>query len=51
MRGVMTMIYMDKNMPLKAPENENQVADWETWCPGAAIGEVIHTPLNPVLYG
>jgi ectoine hydroxylase-related dioxygenase (phytanoyl-CoA dioxygenase family) len=50
MRGVMTMIYMDKSMLLKAPENENQIADWETWCPGAAIGEVINTPLNPVLY-
>lgn len=49
MRSVMTVIYMDKNMTLKAPENENQVADWETWCPGARVGEIIQTPLNPVL--
>lgn len=49
MRKVMTMIYMDKNMRLKAPENDNQQADWDTWCPGAKIGEVIDTPLNPVL--
>lgn len=49
MRKVMTMIYMDKDMKLKAPENENQQADWDTWCPGAKIGEVIDTPLNPVL--
>lgn len=50
MRQVMTVIYMDKNMRLKAPENDNQQLDWETWCPGAEIGEVIDTPLNPVLY-
>jgi ectoine hydroxylase-related dioxygenase (phytanoyl-CoA dioxygenase family) len=48
-RKVMTIIYMDKNMRLKAPENANQQADWDTWCPGAKIGEIIDTPLNPVL--
>lgn len=50
MRQVMTMIYMDKDMRLKAPENDNQQADWEAWCPGAKVGEVVDTPLNPVLY-
>ncbi|ULQ50713.1 phytanoyl-CoA dioxygenase family protein [Flavihumibacter fluvii] len=50
MRKVMTIIYMDKNMRLKNPENKNQVADWNTWCPGAVIGEVINSPLNPVVY-
>jgi ectoine hydroxylase-related dioxygenase (phytanoyl-CoA dioxygenase family) len=50
MRKVMTVIYMDKNMLLKNPENKNQINDWNTWCPGATIGEVIDTPLNPVLY-
>ncbi len=50
MRKVMTIIYMDKDMLLKAPENANQENDWHTWCPGATIGEVIDTPLNPVLY-
>ena len=50
MRSVMTMIYMDKNMVLKQPENKNQVVDWETWCPGAEIGKQIDTPINPVLY-
>jgi ectoine hydroxylase-related dioxygenase (phytanoyl-CoA dioxygenase family) len=49
-RKVMTIIYMDKNMVLQEPENENQVNDWNTWCPGAKIGEVIDTPLNPVIY-
>ncbi len=50
-RRVMTIIYMDAEMRLKKPSNENQVADWQTWCPGAAVGEVIDTPLNPVLGG
>jgi ectoine hydroxylase-related dioxygenase (phytanoyl-CoA dioxygenase family) len=50
MRKVMTVIYMDKDMVLREPENENQVNDWNTWCPGAKIGEVIDTPLNPVIY-
>lgn len=49
MRKVMTVIYMDKNMVLKQPENKNQEADWHTWCPGAKVGEVIDTELNPVL--
>ena len=50
MRKVMTIIYMDKNMRLKEPSNDGQINDWNTWCPGAKIGEVINTPLNPVLY-
>lgn len=50
MRKVMTIIYMDKDMILKQPDNENQINDWNTWCPGAEIGEKIDTPLNPVLY-
>lgn len=50
MRRVMTIIYMDRDMRLKAPENKNQQNDWDTWCPGAAIGEIIDTPMNPVLY-
>ncbi|MFN8354895.1 MAG: phytanoyl-CoA dioxygenase family protein [Spirosomataceae bacterium] len=49
-RKVMTMIYMDKDMILKEPENENQRKDWEKWCTGAKVGEVIDTHLNPVIY-
>lgn len=49
-RKVMTVIYMDKDMILKEPENDNQRNDWETWCPGAIIGGEIDTPLNPVLF-
>ncbi len=50
MRKVMTVIYMDKNMTLKEPSNEGQKNDWETWCPGAKVGEIINSPINPVLY-
>lgn len=50
LRKVMTVIYMDKDMLLKQPENDNQIADWNTWCPGAVVGEVIDTPINPILY-
>jgi ectoine hydroxylase-related dioxygenase (phytanoyl-CoA dioxygenase family) len=50
MRKVMTVIYMDKDMILKQPENDNQINDWHTWCPGARVGEVINSPINPILY-
>ncbi|HLY11487.1 MAG TPA: phytanoyl-CoA dioxygenase family protein [Planctomycetota bacterium] len=49
-REVMTIIYMDSEMRLAAPRNENQQNDWDTWCPGARVGEVIGTPINPVLW-
>lgn len=49
-RSVMTVIYMDRDMRLKAPENHMQRADQERWCPGAAPGEIIDTPKNPVLF-
>ncbi|HYE98248.1 MAG TPA: phytanoyl-CoA dioxygenase family protein [Planctomycetota bacterium] len=49
-REVMTVIYMDRDMRLAAPRNENQQLDWDTWCPGAKVGEVIRTPLNPVVW-
>ena len=50
MRKVMTVIYMDKDMRLKNPENKNQINDWNTWCPGAKIGAVIDSPINPVIF-
>ncbi len=50
MRKVMTIIYMDKDIKLKNPENKNQEHDWKTWCPGAKVGEIIHSPINPILY-
>ena len=49
-RSVMTVIYMDADMRLKAPENPMQENDHRSWCPGAVPGAVIDTPLNPVLF-
>ena len=49
-REVMTIIYMDIDMRLKEPENENQVNDREKCCPGVEVGEIIDSPENPVLY-
>ena len=49
-RKVMTIIYMDKDMRLKKPENDGQLNDWKTWCPGTKVGEVIQSYLNPMIY-
>lgn len=49
-REVMTIIYMDSEMRLAQPRNAAQERDWHDWCPGAVVGEIIATPLNPVLY-
>ncbi len=40
----MTIIYMDRDMRLAEPKNKNQQGDWENWCPGAKIGEIIDRP-------
>jgi ectoine hydroxylase-related dioxygenase (phytanoyl-CoA dioxygenase family) len=50
MRKVITIIYMDRDMKLKQPENKNQINDWHTWCPSATVGEIINSPINPILY-
>lgn len=49
-RSVMTMIYMDADMRLAEPVNDPQKVDRDQWCPGAEVGEVIDTPINPVLF-
>ncbi len=49
-REVMTVIYMDEDMMLVAPKNKDQQNDIERWCPGVAVGQVVASPLNPVVY-
>ena len=49
-RRVMTIIYIDSEMLLAPPANNNQQRDWERWCPGAEIGEIINSPMNPVMF-
>ena len=46
----MTVIYIEDGCLLSQPVNKNQQADWGTWMPGARVGEVVDSPLNPVLY-
>lgn len=49
-RKVHTVIYMDENMKLAEPRNQNQRNDWGTWSPSSKVGEVMADALNPVLY-
>lgn len=50
MRGVMTVIYMADGMKVAQPKNQAQQNDWARWLPGAQLGEVIDTPLNPLIW-
>jgi len=50
MRAVMTVIYMDENMTLQEPLSENQRMDRDAFCAGISVGDVIDSPLNPVLF-
>jgi ectoine hydroxylase-related dioxygenase (phytanoyl-CoA dioxygenase family) len=49
-RRVMTVIYMDRDIKVSEPINENQRGDLEAWLGDARIGESPNGPLNPVLY-
>jgi ectoine hydroxylase-related dioxygenase (phytanoyl-CoA dioxygenase family) len=49
-REVMTMIYMDENIRLAPPKNKNHLMDMDRWMPGLKTGDVLSSPLNPVLY-
>lgn len=49
-RQVMTIIYMENGIRLVEPKNKAQLNDWNTWMPGAVVGEPVATELNPVLY-
>lgn len=49
-REVMTMIYMDENIRLSPPKHKNHLTDMERWMPGLTAGDVLSSPLNPVVY-
>ncbi len=49
-RRVMTIIYMDRDMRLARPRNDNQVLDRQVFCPGIAIGATIDSELNPIVW-
>ena len=50
MREAFTIIYIDREMRLAEPGNQNQANDRKWWCPGVRVGEIIASELNPVLY-
>ncbi|GAB2829937.1 phytanoyl-CoA dioxygenase family protein [Actinoallomurus bryophytorum] len=47
-RRVMTVIYMDADIRVAEPANDRQAGDRD-WMPGAEVGRIPRTPLNPVL--
>ena len=49
-REVMTIIYMDQDIRLIEPRHKAHEIDWNNCMPGAKIGEVVDTPLNPVIF-
>lgn len=48
-RAVMTVIYMADGIRLIEPTRKQHYADWEAFMPGVKPGEVVDSPLNPVL--
>ncbi len=49
-RKVMTVIYMEDGIRVIEPQYKAHENDLKAWMPGAKVGEVVDTPLNPVLY-
>lgn len=49
-RAVMTVIYMEDGIRLIEPKTRHHSNDLQSWMPGALVGEIVDTPLNPVLY-
>jgi len=48
-RAVMTVIYIADGIRLIEPTRKQHYADWEAFMPGIQPGEVVDSPLNPVL--
>lgn len=48
-RAVMTIIYMADGIRLIEPTRKQHILDWEAFMPGIKPGEVVDSPLNPVL--
>jgi len=49
-RGAITMIYIDRDMRVAKPQNSHQENDQKTWAPSCEVGDLINSPINPVLY-
>jgi hypothetical protein len=49
-RAVMTVIYIEDGIRLIEPKTANHRSDHANWMPGTKAGDVVASPLNPVLY-
>ncbi len=49
-RKVHSITYIDVNMRLSEPKNDNQKRDWQVLSPTSQVGEIMADDLNPVLY-
>ena len=49
-RAVMTIIYMADGIRLTEPARRHHYSDWEVFMPGVQPGNVVDSPLNPVLF-
>ncbi|MFF4759728.1 hypothetical protein [Streptomyces sp. NPDC001292] len=45
----MTVIYVDADIRVAQPTNDHQTCDLG-WMPDTDVGQILRTPLNPVLY-
>ena len=48
-RAVMTIIYMADGIRLTVPARRQHELDWAAFMPGVKPGEVVDSPLNPVV--
>jgi hypothetical protein len=46
----MTVIFIDRDMRLAEPANDFQRLDRAQWCPGVAVGDIIDSAKNPILF-
>lgn len=49
-RGVMTVIYIEDGIKAIEPKTKHHRGDLASWMPGTNPGDVVASPLNPVLY-
>jgi len=49
-RKVMTIIYIEDGMRIIDPKHKAHASDLKSWFPGQNPGELVGSPLNPVLY-
>jgi hypothetical protein len=49
-RSVMTVIYVADDSRVLAPTSKARSLDLERWLPGLGPGDLVASPINPVLY-